>query len=358
MKFIHCADLHLQSKIESLPSKISFERKEEILKTFEKLCDYAVSNNVKAVIIAGDMFDANRVTLKTQKRIYYAISKCANVDFLCLTGNHDKDVFDSFVALPRNLYFFNDEWTKFNYKNVCISGIKLTKANSMLASETLELNEHDVNIVVLHGQTANYNLSHEEELVSLPKFRNKFIDYLALGHIHSYSSDRLDQRGVYAYSGCLDARGFDELGQKGFVMLDVEDNEIKHEFIPFSSRIFYEFEYDLTEKTDYFAVREEILSVLKNRCSSSSLVKVILKGEQNIDFGLDVAGLKNTLNLYFYYAKVYDKTSLKIDVKDYETDKSVRGEFVKKVLGATDIDEQMKKEILLCGLNALKGEDI
>ena len=64
MKFIHCADLHLNSYMESLPLEISHKRREEVLRTFEKMCEYAVINGVTAVIIAGDFFDKN--SLKTE----------------------------------------------------------------------------------------------------------------------------------------------------------------------------------------------------------------------------------------------------------------------------------------------------
>ena len=82
MKFIHCADLHLDSKIDGLPSDKSKIRRDEILRTFECLCDYASVNSVSAVIIAGDMFDTARVTTKTRDRVFNAIKKNFNVDFL------------------------------------------------------------------------------------------------------------------------------------------------------------------------------------------------------------------------------------------------------------------------------------
>ena len=33
--------------------------------------------------------------------------------------------------------------------------------------------------------------------------------------IHKYKKEKLDNRGVYCYSGCLEGRGFDECGEKG-----------------------------------------------------------------------------------------------------------------------------------------------
>ena len=58
------------------------------------------------------------------------------------------------------------------------------------------------------------------------RLKEKNIDYLALGHIHEYSQGQIDLRGKYAYSGCLEGRGFDELGEKGFILIDVSDGVV------------------------------------------------------------------------------------------------------------------------------------
>ena len=82
--------------------------------------------------------------------------------------------------------------------------------------------------------------------------KNKNIDYLALGHIHSFEKEPLDKRGVYCYSGTLEGRGFDECGDKGFVLLDVNDNKITSEFVKFAKRTLHELVYDISGKNDWF----------------------------------------------------------------------------------------------------------
>ena len=55
---------------------------------------------------------------------------------------------------------------------------------------------------------------------------------------------KLDDRAKYRYSGCLDGRGFDECGVKGFYVLDTDTGA--DEFVPMSSRVIYEFKIDVT----------------------------------------------------------------------------------------------------------------
>lgn len=357
MKFIHCADLHLDSKIETLPAEKSKTRRYEILRSFERLSAYAEENGVTAVIIAGDMFDTGRVTAKTAERVLRAIEGAESVDFLYLSGNHDDDNFISKLEyLPKNLKVFNDTWTTYSYGNVNIGGIKLTPTNSGAVYDGLSLDENSLNIVVMHGQIAGYKSDEAAEIISIPRLREKNIDYLALGHIHSFCEGDIDNRGKYAYSGCLDGRGFDETGEKGFVLIETDDKKIKTEFVSFSSRRLYEFEFDVGGETSFYSLSEKILNFLYSNCTKNDVVKVVLKGEHEENFDIDKDGLSARLNEELFYAKIYDKTELKINIEDYLLDKSVRGEFVRSVW-ESDMDNLTKQKVIMCGINALKGED-
>jgi DNA repair exonuclease SbcCD nuclease subunit len=209
----------------------------------------------------------------------------------------------------------------------------------------------------MHGQVAGYKSNEKSEIISIPRLKDKNIDYLALGHIHTFSQGIIDARGKYAYSGCLDGRGFDELGEKGFVLLEKTDSDFNGQFVGFSSRNLYEFEYDVTDAMSWYSTAEEIEKELKAVYDKKDIIKVILKGEHKTDFYIDKDGLSARLNEYFFFAKVYDRTTLKIDLKDYETDKSVRGEFVRAVW-QSDLSPEQKHRVILTGLNALKGEEI
>ncbi len=356
MKFIHTADLHLDSKIETLPAEKTKIRREEIIRSFERMVDFAVQNQVQAIIIAGDMFDTAKVTQKTKARVLNTIKKANEVDFLYLSGNHDDDNFiSSLEELPLNLKLFSDRWTAYRYGETVISGVKFTIHNGASVYDTLELDENAVNVVCLHGQIVGYNSNEKAEIIALPKLKNKNIDYLALGHVHSYSKGVLDERGRFAYSGTLDGRGFDETGDKGFILLEVDKGKVSSEFVVFSSRLFREVEFVVTEYNDWFTLRGEILNKLNKECNNNDLVKIVLKGERKADFEMDVEGLDFLLNERYFYGKVYDKTQLKIELSDYASDKSVRGEFVRAVW-QSGLDEQTKQKIITCGLNALKGE--
>lgn len=356
MKFIHCSDLHLGSGIESMPSDKSKIRREEILRSFERLTAYATENGITAVIIAGDMFDGAKISAKTKGRVLSAIKNAKETDFLYLSGNHDEKFAFAEEEIPENLKFFGDSWTTFKYGNVAITGVSACDGAEIFYG-ALNLDESAVNIVALHGQIAGYKSEEKAEIISLPLLKDKNIDYLALGHIHYYSENKLDDRGVYAYSGCLDGRGFDETGEKGFVLLETEENALRREFVPFSSRKFYEARFSVSGKDDWYAFREETLNALKKEYSPDSVIKAVFTGSHKTDFEIDADGLAARLNEEFFYAKVCDKTTLDLSREDFENDKSVRGEFVRLVRDS-DLSEEKKSAVIMLGLNALKGEDI
>ena len=358
MKFIHTADIHLDSKIDGLSAQKSKIRREEILITFENMVNYAVLNGVRAIIISGDAFDSKKITIKTISRVREVIIQNPQLDFLYLPGNHDGDSFiSSLEDIPKNLKVFGDSWTKFSYENVDVWGMVVNEINNSTFYENLNLDQDKINIVCLHGQVVGFKSNIVSELISIPKLKNKNIDYLALGHIHSYSFGTIDERGVYAYSGCLEGRGFDETGDKGFSLLNVADNKISSEFVKFSKRNLYEHEFDVSQYSSWVSARTQIITELESKYPSTSLIKLVLKGERDTAFDIDIEGLNILLNNKFFFAKIYDKTELKVNIEDYLYDKTVRGEFVRAVW-ESDMDELMKRRVIMCGINALKGEEI
>jgi DNA repair exonuclease SbcCD nuclease subunit len=220
---------------------------------------------------------------------------------------------------------------------------------------------HDVyNIVTLHGQIGEYISRHQAERISLNDLKNKNIDYLALGHVHSYVCDTLDARGIYCYPGCLEGRGFDECGKKGFVVLDVDETNrtATAQFVSLAARTLYELPVDVTGcLTTNEAARRIDEAVRTSDYPSASLVKILLQGEVDVECELNVDYLTELFSDYFYLVKVVDETKISVKYSDYEKDESLKGEFIRMVL-ASDLGEEQKSEVIRCGLMALSGEEI
>lgn len=353
MRIIHTADLHLDSSLTAnLNSIKAKERKRELLFTFEALINYAKNNNVDAILIAGDMFDKSRVSVKTKSYIMDLIESNRMIDFIYLSGNHDEDAFIKGIDIkPDNLYIFDDKWQTISYENVDITGVTLNDSNKEVIYDTLALNRNKLNIVTLHGPIS----TNKKKGISINDLKNKYIDYLALGHIHSYQKETLDDRGIYVYSGCLEGRGFDEIGQKGFVILNITD-KIESEFIPFAKRILHEVVVDITGIDAWSDIKKAIEENLIN-IEKSDMVLVRLIGVYDLDLIKHTDILEASLNDEYYFASVSDDSRLKINPKEYEKDISLKGEFIRNVL-ASDIDEDLKNQVIEYGIKALLKEEL
>lgn len=348
MKFIHCSDIHLDSKMErNLTAAQARERNAEVCATFARMAAFAAQQGVTAVLMAGDLFDTQRATAQTVGFVLDTIRNVPNVDFLYLRGNHDVSAFEGW-DLPENFKTFGDGWTYHRYGEVVIAGIEQEPAY-----DALNLPEDTVNIVTLHGQISTQP---GEELIALPLLKRKNIDYLALGHIHSYQTGKLDDRGTWCYCGCLEGRGFDELGAKGFVLVNVENKSVSHEFVPFARRTLEEVAVDITD----LVTVSQILAAAEEACEgipAENLVKLTLTGTYTLETQKDLQFLKKMLEGRFWFLKIKDESRLKIEKESYEHDLSLKGEFIRLVM-ASNRPEEEKERMILCGIRALSGEEV
>lgn len=356
IKMIHCADLHLDSPMEThMTGKQASDRNTELIRSFVRLTEYAKENEVRAVIIAGDLFDSERVKARTVDAVLNAIRRSPEVDYLYLAGNHEGAA-DAFTDqdLPVNLKRFEKNWKSYIYEDVTVSGIELTKENSESLYQSLPKKEGSVAIVTLHGQIGT---ACGDGLINLNLLKDRGIDYLALGHIHAYTEGRLDARGTYCYSGCLEGRGFDECGEKGFVLLTVEDGRIGHEFVPFSCRKLHRMPIDISGLTK----NAEILQRMQEAAAGigrEDMVEFLLTG--SVDPTADIAlGYLQKMEEQqgFFFTKVKDETHMAIHPEDYQNDISLKGEFIRLVL-ESDAKEEDKAAIIRTGIQALAGEEI
>ena len=175
MKIIHCSDLHLDSKMETnLDKEKARERKNEILITFERMVNYAKENEVKVIIIAGDLFDKKTITIKAKNTVKNAIISNPEIDFVYLKGNHDEAGFlDEDEELPQNLKTFNSyNWTTYDYDDLTISGIEFGNVENYEIYNSLILEKNKKNIVVMHGQESETDVKDKAEIKNLKAIKN------------------------------------------------------------------------------------------------------------------------------------------------------------------------------------------
>lgn len=354
MRIIHTSDIHLDSPLTSrLPQTQVRERRRELLSGFGRLVEEAKALSVEAIIIAGDLFDSERASRRALDTALGIIEEAKDITFFYLQGNHEGDaLITSARAMPENLKVFGREWTYFDIENLTVAGRNDICENMF---DGLSLSPERKNIVVLHGERRER--SAYPDSIGIREAAGKNIDYLALGHYHSYSAEAIDDRGAAVYSGTPEGRGFDEVGEKGYTLLSTDGDRIIYSFRPFAKRRLHIVPLELDGAVRTAEIGERAERALRN-IPSSDIVRLELCGRYFPTLWKDTDALTREWEHKFYYFEIKDSSKIAINPDDYRHDMSLKGEFIRTVSRDPSLDEETKEKIIACGINALMGEDL
>ncbi|MFB9861069.1 exonuclease SbcCD subunit D [Salinicoccus siamensis] len=271
VKFIHCADLHLDSPFKSRSKMIPgiFDvLTESTYISVKRMIDYAIQEKVDFLVIAGDMFDAANRTLKSEvfMRRQFERLKESGIFVYIIHGNHDP-LTDGFkTEWPDNVTVFGENVE--TYEMVSSHGDRIfLHGFSYFLDDTYEnrLEEYPVNtmnegihIGLLHG-TYSHSQSSQKRYTefNLQMLNEKLYHYWALGHIHQ--REELSDLPPVHYSGNIQGRHKNEYGEKGFLVVEGDDVYLSTRFIPVQEIIFAEYELEvakLSKQSLYQAIAE------------------------------------------------------------------------------------------------------
>ena len=350
MKILHTSDLHLASPLTArLTGEKLRTRRGELSLVLERTAEEAIYRGASVMIIAGDLFDTERISNKDRERIFNTVNKYPTLDFLYLPGNHERrTLFLGRDALPTNLKVFDEGWTYFDYGILRIAG-RSELSRDMFDSYTADPCKK--NIVVLHGSVSERS---SDEAIGLRDAEGRGIDYLALGHYHSYGHYSLGDGGVAVYSGAPEGRGFDEAGAHGAVLIETDGESVTHSFIKTARREVVIKNVDITTADTRLDIDRHVEGAL-SEISRESLVRVVLTGRHSPKISADTDTLFRRYADNFFYFEIKDESGIVIDPEEYRYDRSLKGEFIRLVTSA-DMDEKLRERIIKAGLMALAGD--
>lgn len=416
VRLIHTADLHLDSAFSSRFSKEEAEeRRRNLLIAWNKLLQYGIERKVQAILISGDLFDSPVVSRSTMEIFLSSIRKNPEISFFYLRGNHDtKNTFRFRDDLPKNLFLFSKEGKKYRLKEKLVllgqefygterrnefpeepygterrsefpeesygteSLLELPEfpeePEELVEEELLSpssakdavqsiwnLKEEDCNILMLHGALREGGPEvQNEQGISLKQLSRYPIHYLALGHIHKREEGKCGSL-YYIYPGCLQGRGFDEEGEKGFYYLEIEEEtkEIKAEFVPLKEGAFRIIPLFLSEEDGTLDAEEKIRESLKKEgAEAKDSVRIILKGEKRAEEERNLRYLEKQLEEEYAYIEIKDETKLKLRKEEFIHEKGLKGEFLRMVCESESLSEEEKEKLMILGIGLLQGEEL
>lgn len=342
MKIIHTGDIHLDSPLVGVKNPEA--RRHELLTALAGMSEYANNNGISAIVVAGDLFDDQSTTTQTIHSVADII-KTSKADWFVLRGNHGGSApYDKLRDLCSKIHFFGNDWTYYSLGNVTISGRELGNEDVNKWGE-LSLDKSRYNIVVLHGDVDDDSYGVIDKRI----LANSGVKYVALGHRHAFAEHKFGSARA-CYCGVLEARGFDETTDTGFVEIDTDTDKLR--FVRQAIRSVITKRIDVTNANSDIALQRVITDAVAD-VSPRNYLNVVFCGTLNDGLHLGMVA-KQILDDRFFALRIKDETQSKLDLQALAQEISLRGEFVKLAMEIQNV--KLRDEILKLGLSALSGE--
>lgn len=330
MRIIHAADFHLDSPFDGLTPEQAIERRAEQRQILDRLVDLAHSTHADLVLLPGDLLDGDRVYQETIETLSRALEQI-QVPVFIAPGNHDYYTYRSPYALnrwPDNVHIFRSgqmESVELPELNAVVHGAAFTsdgRGDSLLQGFSVP-EDGKLHLMVLHAdvdarQGSRYCPVSTEDIAS------SHLDYLALGHIHTCSGIQYAGEVPWAYSGCPEGRGFDELGVKGVLCGEVEHGKADLTFVPLCRRQYQIHDLTVTAEDTVETIAAQALS----HAAPNNLVRFVLNGESGSD-GVDLNSLQDRCAGFFYSVVFRDKTRMCRDLWSRAEEENLTGLFLR-----------------------------
>ena len=343
MKILHTADWHLDSPLQGAE-----QLRQALAAIPGQIFEVCRQEQCDLVLIAGDIFDGAYTPRAYQN--LFDVLKAMAVPVFITPGNHDFAGLESpwqKELWPENVHIFKSG----GISSVAVpeldlrvfgAGFESMDCPALLAGFRAERPEKYA-IGIFHGDPTQINSAYNP--ITRQQVEESDFDYLALGHIHKADSFRAGKT-LCAWPGCPMGRGYDEQGEKGVYIVELEDKATAR-FLPLDTPRFY----------DLLSEMSALSSVLPP-VASSDYYRVTLTGSCDTpDLTALQAEFAHIPNLV-----LRDKTTRPVDIWGSLGEDSFEGVYFGLLKAAMETaDETEKQEILLAaGISRqlLEGQEV
>ena len=359
LKVLHGADFHLDSPFSGLKPDAAARRRGEQRELLARLTDLAREREADLVLLSGDLLDGDLVFRETVQVLARALGEIPCPVFLA-PGNHDWYGPQSpYAALewPGNVHLFTGPElgaVRLPELGCTVWGAAFcAPRQSASPLRGFHAPAEGVQLAVLHGEVAaqgDYGPISEEDIAA------SGLDYLALGHVHGCTGVLTAGAVPYAYCGCIEGRGFDELGDKGFLFGELAPGAADLRFVPFAQRRYCIAQADITDG-DALSALERLLP----HDTAQDVYRIRLTGAPDQPPRLSL--LAETLSPRFFALQLRDETTVRRDLWDKCGEDTLRGLFLRELRAQYDAapDDAARRRIELAarfGVAAMDGREV
>ncbi len=359
MKILHLADFHLDSAFSGFDKASADARRARLVECFCDVMRLAKERGVQLVLIPGDLFDSPFCSASTRGVIFNAIG-AVGCPVVISPGNHDyynRNGTYADKALPENAFVFtSDELGRFDFDELGISVVGYAFTSDRYEKNPLSgdipTSSENINILCAHAELGAHISKYAP--ISANAIARAGFAYAALGHVHRPPEPSTVGATLIAYSGFPQGRSFDELGDGGVYILDLDPStkSVSYERVSVS-KMSYEIEkLDITgiDCDEDVMKKLEALAEAENYGKDTAL-RVVLVGSVPSSYivkteNMELSDLAGRLALL----QVKNETVANFDLDYLNADMTIRGEIYRSLspmLGSSDEAERTKASLAL-----------
>ncbi|MEA3356201.1 MAG: exonuclease SbcCD subunit D [Candidatus Bipolaricaulota bacterium] len=373
MRILHIADAHLDTPFYGRTGALRRKLQRACRQAFSSAVDVAIQREVHAFLIAGDLFDNDRLSFSTEGFLFKALGRLneSGIPVFYATGNHDPGQAKyrtQQLEWPDNVYLFasgvpetvpivDHEGNQVGW--LTAAGHNTSQEGSNLAAQFRPAKSVLPHVAMLHTQIVSAKGAEQHGRYA-PCTRGDLtgpgFDYWALGHVHL--RQKVFEDVPAWYPGNLQGRNPKETGPKGALYIELERHGIPQmEFIPLAPVVWDWVELRCPEGPTTFAslvsgLADKIRRVTDLADGREHLVRIDLTGESPLaDRINDVENLRELTALIqdeidVSWLEIRPRGLVRpVQFEQYEGSATVLGEFLgllKELLKDDTLLEQIR----------------
>ena len=282
LRFIHAADLHLDSPftgLSALAPEVADTLYNATFAAYERIIDLCIAERVDALMVAGDVYDGADRSLRAQRKFVDGLDRLhkAGVCSFVAHGNHDHlSGWEARLAMPPTCHRFGPDFEgvpafQDEPGRAVVHGISYPQRD-VTENLVLRLGQVETNgaftVGLLHANVDNDPNHPAYAPCSLNDLVKTGLDYWALGHVHTRRV--LNQSTpTIVYPGNPQGRHPNETGARGVYLVDVDDyGNVRLDFRPVDTVRWERLQLDIARMT----TEEDLMEAL-DRCIAEALEK-------------------------------------------------------------------------------------
>lgn len=317
IEFIHTADLHLGSRLNTVGAesgKMQKKLQQSTYSAFENIVEACIEEDVDFLVISGDIYDEDSRSVKANQFLAEQMKKLheEGIEAYIIHGNHDPvNSGEEFIEMPDNVHVFDSEESEkidYNDEIEIIGQSYSTRHERRKMVPSFNPDNSKISIGLLHTELDPDNTDYVP--VSLDELTEKNIDYWALGHIHQ---TQVYEDNIAAYPGIPQGRHIMEKGVGGCLKVEISENSSPVlEFIPVSPISWREQKIDIEENDfqNLTDIEDEASNIAKN--SEADFEEIESQGLSVKSDGFELEG-------FIYRWKIEDRGSIHSQLEDDES---------------------------------------